>query len=314
VVNTVGSGLKRSAPVGVVGLSLWTRSDTRVGAVLPTVVVVLLVLAATAFAPSPTGLPRQWNADGVTWWMVALPAAAWLGGLTLVLTRTMPRPRYRAALLRAGALELALLIVGAVLLARLGRGIGSASLGRDADTLPLPLIPLPPIPLAGAQAVLALFGLAVAAGLVLLLWSAWESRRRVFLARGALVRDARYGHGRRRNAQHDRLVLEALARARAALVSDEDVRRAVIAAYASLERTVTERGADRSRAQTPAEFLHAALDSGVVGRHREAEELLSLFHRARFSHLPMGDQDRERALDCLAALQQDLSVTGDRPR
>lgn len=289
----------------MVGLRLWSHS-----VVVPTVIVVLLLVVAASFAQSPTGLPQLWTADAVSWWMVAVPALGWLGGLTLVMARTMPQPRFRRALLSAAVLELALFITAAVLLVRLERQPEILRLGRHGDTLPLPIFPPLPFPVVDPRVVVGLFGLAIAGGFVLLLLTLWEMRRRLSLPRGELVRDPRYGRGHTKAAERA-LVLDAIARARAGLVSEEDVRRAVIASYASLEQSVTRLGADRSRAQTPAEFLHAVVASGVVHRSSEAEELLELFHRARFSHLPMDAEDRQRALECLEALQRDLSETAD---
>lgn len=313
---TVGAvcmcGPRRDA--GVVSARMSTAAV--VGGVVGGVVTVgLLAVAGYARPPGGTALtlPSDWSAPGVRWWMVGLPALGWLAALTLVFARTMPRPRYRLAFRRALLLEALLLALGVALFLGIGpessSGTGSEPAGDPLLKWPLP--PIPPLPLPPAMVLVVLYALLVLAGLGLALWSLWEVRDRILRPRGERVRDPRYGRGRSRSAERAE-ALDAVARARAALLADGDLRRRVVAAYAAFEQAVLERGAARSASQTPAEYLHQALTTGVLTAGAETTTLLELFHRARFSHEPVTTDDRDRALWCLDRLRADLTGAGVR--
>jgi hypothetical protein len=96
---------------------------------------------------------------------------------------------------------------------------------------------------------------------------------------------------------------DAVEEGRAALAELDDARAAIIACYAAMERSLADRGAARSAADTPDELLARAVASGVV-RGPAARRLTGLFYEARFSTHPLGPEQRDaarQALDDLAA-------------
>ena len=94
----------------------------------------------------------------------------------------------------------------------------------------------------------------------------------------------------------------ALEAAAAALGSERDPRRAVIAAYAAMQRTLGEHGVVRSPAEAPREYLHRLL---VASRatEREATTLTDLFEEARYSSHAIPEPVRDVALSALRSLQ-----------
>jgi len=96
-----------------------------------------------------------------------------------------------------------------------------------------------------------------------------------------------------------------------ALGLESDPRRAVIAAYAAMQRTLGERGVVRSPAEAPREYLERAL---VASRatEREARTLTGLFEEARYSEHPIPERLREVALFALRSLQGRLQAEGAR--
>lgn len=277
---------------------------------MPIAVVLLLSVAAVGMAHPPSRLPASWSAGSSSlWWLFAWVAVGWVAAAAMVLARSSARPVFRAALRRALLLQFALLLAAAALLARVGltglsartpQGAGPGLLGTLSDGLP-------ELPLPGRSAVVAVLLVAAAGVVMVAVWVVWGLRDRFFRPRGVRLRDPRYGRGRSVPAERES-VLGAVRRARRALGTDEDVRRSVIAAYAAVEAVVGARADRRGRSQTPAEFLRAALAAGVLHAEAATSTLLDLFHEARFSHLPMTDEHRTRALDCLTVLQHDLTA------
>ena len=135
---------------------------------------------------------------------------------------------------------------------------------------------------------LAIVGIALAAGIVLL----WLRRERsVSEPPGASAPHA------------------AVQAAIDALGAEADPRRAVIAAYGAMQRTLGERGVVRSPAEAPREYLQRAL---VASRstEREARTLTGLFEEARYSTHPIPERFREMALSALRSLQRRLQAEG----
>lgn len=98
-------------------------------------------------------------------------------------------------------------------------------------------------------------------------------------------------------------LLDAVESGRAALAGLDDARAAIIACYLAMERSLAERGAARTVADTPDELLARAVAGGLV-RGAAARRLTALFYEARFSSHPLGGAQRDaasRALDELAA-------------
>lgn len=86
---------------------------------------------------------------------------------------------------------------------------------------------------------------------------------------------------------------------------EPDPRRAVIAAYARMERMFAAQGMGRRAFETPLEYLGRVLgqvhaNGAAVGR------LTGLFQRAKFSPHPVGSEERAQAVDTLGAIRDDL--------
>jgi hypothetical protein len=84
------------------------------------------------------------------------------------------------------------------------------------------------------------------------------------------------------------------------LRAEGDVRRAIIACYARMERALAAVGESRRPAEAPLEYLRRVLVSLAPA---PASRLTELFERAAFSVEPMGVPERERAIAALEALR-----------
>jgi hypothetical protein len=104
----------------------------------------------------------------------------------------------------------------------------------------------------------------------------------------------------------DSAVLQAALRAgRAALASLTEDRKAIIACYAAMERSLAGAGAARELAETPDELLARASGAGLL--HGDAPvTLTALFYQARFSSQAVPRGARVTALGCLDAIEADL--------
>jgi hypothetical protein len=92
-----------------------------------------------------------------------------------------------------------------------------------------------------------------------------------------------------------------------ALQDDTDPRRAVIAAYAAMQRAFAAHGLARSPAEAPREFLRRVLIASSA-TEREAGTLTGLFEEARFSTHPIPERARELALSALRSLESRLPM------
>ncbi|MGA2283391.1 MAG: DUF4129 domain-containing protein [Candidatus Dormibacteria bacterium] len=90
-----------------------------------------------------------------------------------------------------------------------------------------------------------------------------------------------------------------------ALGAEVDPRRAVIAAYATMERLLGASGSPRRAADAPTEHLERSLVLLGAGRSA-ARRLTDLFERARFSAQVIDEPVRRAAFEALAAVRQDL--------
>jgi hypothetical protein len=100
---------------------------------------------------------------------------------------------------------------------------------------------------------------------------------------------------------------DAVAEGRAALLTLEDDRAAIIACYVAMERRLAERGTARSAADTPDELLARAVAAGTV-RGTAAARLTDLFYEARFSSHPLAAGQREAAGTALDELAAELQA------
>jgi hypothetical protein len=89
------------------------------------------------------------------------------------------------------------------------------------------------------------------------------------------------------------------------LRSERDARRAVIAAYAAMERTLARHGLARHRSEAPVEYLGKIL-RGLRVRESAVVTLTRLFEYAKFSRHPIDDEMKEEAIDALIAIRDDL--------
>jgi hypothetical protein len=90
------------------------------------------------------------------------------------------------------------------------------------------------------------------------------------------------------------------------LENEPDPRRAVIRAYARMERALGSYGFARHPSETPLEYLARALSSLRVGR-RSIERLSALFERAKFSQHEIDLTMKSDALAALGALRDELA-------
>jgi tetrahydromethanopterin S-methyltransferase subunit B len=91
------------------------------------------------------------------------------------------------------------------------------------------------------------------------------------------------------------------------LRNETDPRKAVIAAYARMEKILAAHGLPRRASEAPLEYL-----SRVLVELRVSEEavtrLTSLFARAKFSEHEIGPEAKAEAIDALVSLRDDLRV------
>ncbi len=89
------------------------------------------------------------------------------------------------------------------------------------------------------------------------------------------------------------------------LRAEPDPRRAVIAAYARLERVLAAHGLPRSPAEAPLEYLRRMLAELSVSP-AAARKLTDLFERAKFSQHAVGPEMKQQAIDALETVRDDL--------
>jgi len=104
---------------------------------------------------------------------------------------------------------------------------------------------------------------------------------------------------------------EELARAIGSTIDDlrneRDARRAVIAAYASMEGILASHGLARRGAETPYEYLARVLHMLDV-RESAARSLTELFEYAKFSDHEIDSAMKDRAIESLVAVKEDLEM------
>ena len=136
----------------------------------------------------------------------------------------------------------------------------------------------------------------VLAVLLVLGAAAWVTRAR--LAPGAM---------RRRRAAPETLV-SALDESLDDLRTDPDLRRAIIAAYARMERALAAAGIPRHPAEAPLEYVERAL-LGLDASAADVRRLTDLFEWARFSHHEPDPSMRDEALEALVAVRDELRAS-----
>ena len=86
---------------------------------------------------------------------------------------------------------------------------------------------------------------------------------------------------------------------------ERDARKAVIAAYAQMERTLTSHGLSRHRAEAPLEYLARVLRELHV-RETAVGTLTRLFEYAKFSSHEIDAAMKDEAIEALLAVREDL--------
>ena len=97
----------------------------------------------------------------------------------------------------------------------------------------------------------------------------------------------------------------ALERTIADLRAEPDPRKAVIAAYAQMERALAEAGLPRTPAEAPREYLGRVLPE-IGASMTSVERLTELFERAKFSPHAIDPAMKEEAIDALESLRDEL--------
>ncbi len=92
------------------------------------------------------------------------------------------------------------------------------------------------------------------------------------------------------------------------LRAEPDPRRAIIAAYAHMERALAAAGLPRRPAEAPLEYLERALLE-LAATASSARRLTDLFRLAKFSDHPLDAQAKEDAIDALEAIRDELRAT-----
>jgi Domain of unknown function (DUF4129) len=95
------------------------------------------------------------------------------------------------------------------------------------------------------------------------------------------------------------------------LRAESDPRRAVIAAYARLERSFAAAGLPRRAEETAVEYVPRALD-GLEVDPGPVRTLTALFTRAKFSHHPVDDGMKLEAISALERIRDDLRAAAAR--
>jgi hypothetical protein len=98
---------------------------------------------------------------------------------------------------------------------------------------------------------------------------------------------------------------DVLAETLESLRAEPDPRRAVIRAYARLERMAAASGVPRKPAEAPLEYLGRLLSGLEVGP-AAVRRLTNLFERAKFSHHAIDESMKQEAIAALESVQEDL--------
>jgi Domain of unknown function (DUF4129) len=95
------------------------------------------------------------------------------------------------------------------------------------------------------------------------------------------------------------------------LEREPDPRRAVIAAWARMERGLAAAGLPRRPAEAPFEYAGRVLEAALA-RPSSVHRLTGLFERAKFSQHRIGEGDRAQAIAALRAVRRELAEAVER--
>ena len=128
-----------------------------------------------------------------------------------------------------------------------------------------------------------------------------------------LIAERRARRGRRSNADLGEQLAVVLDETLDDLRAEADPRRAIIAAYARLERVLAANGIPRHTSETSDEYLPRVLH-GLALDLRAVERLTALFTRAKFSHHDVDAAMKEEAIDALEQVRGELRLARDQPQ
>lgn len=313
-----------SGPVRRTGLLRpWRRARSAVGLAWPgglgrVVVVVGLAgvaavgLRSRAYSVASQGVPAgvgRWASTGVV--AVLVVAGAVLLGVFLFSLRRArddegewvpERPRV-SRWSRLVALLVVLVVLGApvaVLVVRLRHGAGVSELAGGLPGIGVRPAVGSPVPSAGP-------GGHVGATVPVWPWIVLGCAVAVLLAVAFLRRTRLSGLPAAGTAPGPPVLAGAVDAGLAELRGRDDPRAAVLACYAAMEHALAATSAEPRRTDTPAEVVGRASAAGLVDGSAAAT-LAALFRRARYSTLPFGPPDRDRAESALERIRADLEV------
>lgn len=93
-----------------------------------------------------------------------------------------------------------------------------------------------------------------------------------------------------------------------AVRNERDPRRAVIAAYVAMERTLARAGLGRHRSEAPFEYLRRVIDAPATTAE-DMRTITALFQHARFSQHTVDESMRSRAVDALMHLRAAIGAS-----
>jgi hypothetical protein len=121
-----------------------------------------------------------------------------------------------------------------------------------------------------------------------------------------VVAERRRRHAEGEETTDEELVAQAFDDSVDDLRREHDVRRAIIACYARMERVLARVGSARRPAEAPLEYLARVLER-ITANGRAAHALTELFERAKFSVEPLGTAEKEQAIAALEELRMGTS-------
>lgn len=125
----------------------------------------------------------------------------------------------------------------------------------------------------------------------------------------------RFSKKRRAAAEDEETLAESLAQAIESTLEDlrteRDPRRAIIAAYARMERALAAFGVPRRRPETQQEYL-ARILGGLEVDTAAVRRLTDLYTQAKFSHHEVGAAMKEEAIDTLEHVRDELRAAEER--
>jgi hypothetical protein len=132
----------------------------------------------------------------------------------------------------------------------------------------------------------------------------------LLIAGAAVLYFARHRASREPTADKQQTVVAAIDESIDDLLREPDVRRAIIACYARMERALDVAGSPRRPAEAPFEYLVRVLER-ITDNAAAARTLTDLFERAKFSVEAMGEAEKDNAIMALQALRREVTTSSE---